>query len=48
MEKKSLVYFQSGGPSPVINCSLYGVIAEALKHNDKIDGIYGSLHGVEG
>jgi 6-phosphofructokinase len=48
MEKKSLVYFQSGGPSPVINCSLYGVIAEALKHNDCLDGIYGSLHGVEG
>lgn len=48
MEKKSLVYFQSGGPSPVINCSLYGVIAEAIKHNDKIDGVFGSIHGVEG
>jgi ATP-dependent phosphofructokinase / diphosphate-dependent phosphofructokinase len=48
MDKKSLVYFQSGGPSPVINCSLYGVLAEALKHNDIIDGIYGSRYGVEG
>jgi 6-phosphofructokinase len=48
MKKKSLVYFQSGGPSPVINCSLYGVIAEALKHEDKIDGIYGARYGVEG
>ncbi len=46
--KKSLVYFQSGGPTTVINCSMYGVIAEALKHNDEIDGLYGSLHGVEG
>lgn len=47
MEKKALVYFQSGGPSPVINCSLYGVIAESLKH-EEIGGLYGSLHGVEG
>lgn len=47
MEKKSLVYFQSGGPTPVINCSFYGVVAEALKH-EEIDGIYGSLYGVEG
>lgn len=47
MNKKSLVYFQSGGPTAVINCSLYGVIAEALKH-DEFAGIYGSLHGVEG
>jgi hypothetical protein len=30
--KKSLVYFQSGGPTAVINCSLYGVIKEAEKH----------------
>ena len=48
MNKKSLVYFQSGGPSPVINCSMYGVIAEALKHHETIDGIYGSRYGVEG
>lgn len=47
MKKKSLVYFQSGGPTTVINCSFYGVIAEALKH-DEISGLYGSLHGVEG
>jgi 6-phosphofructokinase len=46
-QKKALVYFQSGGPSPVINCSMYGVVMEALKHKE-IGGIYGSLHGVEG
>ncbi len=47
MEKKALAYFQSGGPTAVINSSLYGVIAEAFKHPE-IGGVYGSLHGVEG
>lgn len=46
--KKSLVYFQSGGPTAIINTSFYGVIKEAKRHNDVIDGIYGSLNGVEG
>jgi 6-phosphofructokinase 1 len=45
--KKSLVYLQSGGPTCVINCSLYGVIMESKKSED-IDHIYGSIHGVEG
>jgi len=44
---KSLLYFQSGGPTPVINTSLYGVIKEAKLHS-QIDGIYGSLYGIEG
>ncbi|MFA5235338.1 MAG: diphosphate--fructose-6-phosphate 1-phosphotransferase [Bacilli bacterium] len=44
---KSLLYFQSGGPTPVINTSLYGVIQEAKRHSE-IDGIYGSLFGIEG
>jgi ATP-dependent phosphofructokinase / diphosphate-dependent phosphofructokinase len=47
MEKKALVYFQSGGPTTVINCSFYGVVKEALKHEEFGD-IFGSLHGVEG
>ncbi|OPZ24568.1 MAG: Pyrophosphate--fructose 6-phosphate 1-phosphotransferase [bacterium ADurb.BinA186] len=45
--KKSLVYFQSGGPTAVINCSLYGVIKEAEKHPE-IENIYGARYGVEG
>lgn len=45
--KKSLVYFQSGGPTPAINTSLYGVIKEAKKHSE-IENIFGSLHGIEG
>jgi len=44
---KSLLYFQSGGPTPVINTSLYGVIKEAKKHAE-ISGIFGSLYGIEG
>ena len=44
---KAMVYLQSGGPTAVINSSLYGAIIEAKKHSE-ISGIYGSLNGVEG
>lgn len=46
--KRALLYLQSGGPTAVINTSLYGVIKEAKKHPDLIEGIYGSLYGIEG
>lgn len=45
---KNMVYIQSGGPTCVINTSLYGAIKEAKLHKDKIDNIYGSLNGIEG
>lgn len=45
---KNMVYIQSGGPTSVINTSLYGAIKEARLHKDEIDNIYGSLHGIEG
>ena len=45
---KNMVYIQSGGPTSVINTSLYGAIKEARKHPDQIDNIYGSLNGIEG
>ena len=45
---KNMVYIQSGGPTSVINSSLYGAIKEARKHPDQIGHIYGSLNGVEG
>lgn len=48
MAKKAMVYIQSGGPTSVINSSLYGAIKEAREHGDVIDGIYGSLYGIEG
>ena len=47
MRKISLVYFQSGGPTSVINSSLYGLI-QAAKEDPNVDKIYGSLYGVEG
>lgn len=48
MDKKAMVYIQSGGPTSVINSSLYGAIREGQRHPDKISHIYGSLHGIEG
>ncbi|MCR4879577.1 MAG: 6-phosphofructokinase [Bacilli bacterium] len=45
---KNMVYIQSGGPTSVINTSLYGAIKEARRHPDEILNIYGSVHGVEG
>lgn len=46
--KKAMVYIQSGGPTAVINTSLYGAIKEARLHKDEIASIYGSRHGIEG
>lgn len=43
-----MVYIQSGGPTSVINTSLYGAIKEAQNHPDKIGHIFGSNHGIEG
>ncbi len=45
--KGNLVYVQSGGPTSVINSSLYGAILEAKKHPE-IEHVFGSLNGVEG
>ena len=45
---KNMVYIQSGGPTSVINTSFYGAVKEAMKHPGEIDGIYGSLNGIEG
>ncbi|MCR5183743.1 MAG: 6-phosphofructokinase [Opitutales bacterium] len=43
----NLLVAQSGGPTPVINASLAGVIMEALNH-DEIEEVYGALNGVTG
>lgn len=45
--KGNCIIGQSGGPTSVINASLYGVIREAEQSAD-IGRIYGALHGVEG
>lgn len=39
---------QSGGPTTVINSSLYGVIREALGSKDRIGKVYGMINGIEG
>ena len=45
--KKNLIVGQSGGPTAVINSSLYGVI-RAAKGEEKIESVYGMIHGIEG
>ncbi len=44
---KNMVVAQSGGPTPVINSSLRGII-EAAKQFDAIGTVYGARHGIEG
>jgi 6-phosphofructokinase 1 len=46
--KKNLLIAQSGGPSPVINNSLRGVVEAAKAFPDKIGKIYAGWHGIEG
>lgn len=48
MKNSNMVYIQSGGPTSVINSSLYGAILEAKRHPEDIAHIYGSQHGIEG
>lgn len=44
---KNLVVAQSGGPSPVINSTLRGII-EAARDLDEIGTVYAARHGIEG
>ncbi len=46
-QPRNLVVAQSGGPTPVINSSLHGVI-EAARAFDRIGTVYGARHGIEG
>ena len=43
----TLLVTQSGGPTPVINRSLYGVVTEALK-SSRYDQVLGARHSVDG
>lgn len=47
MDKKNLIVGQSGGPTAVINSSLYGVVSEGLRQ-EKIGMVYGMVNGIEG
>ena len=44
---RNLVVAQSGGPTPVINSSLQGII-ESARDLDTIGTVYGARHGIEG
>ena len=46
--KKNAVVGQSGGPTAVINASLYGVVYEALMQKEQIGTVYGMINGIEG
>lgn len=46
--KKNVVVGQSGGPTAVINASLYGVVYEALNREDSFGTVYGMINGIEG
>jgi 6-phosphofructokinase 1 len=45
---KNVIVAQSGGPSPVINSSLRGIIETCRMFPGKIGNVYGGWHGIEG
>ena len=46
--KQNILIMQSGGCTPVLNRSLYGIVNEALAQPDHIGEIYGAHYGLEG
>ena len=46
--KKNILVGQSGGPTAVINASLYGIVTEGMNHLDEIEYVYGMVNGIEG
>ena len=48
MKNKNVVVAQSGGPSPVINNTLRGIIETCQMFPDIFGKIYGGWHGIEG
>lgn len=48
MNKKNILVGQSGGPTAVINGSLYSVICEGARHSDAVGCVYGMINGIEG
>lgn len=48
MKKINIAVGQSGGPTTVINSSLYGVVKAAMDNHDRIDKIYGMINGIQG
>ncbi len=46
--RKNVIVGQSGGPTAVINGSLYGVVTESYNHIEAIERVYGMVNGIEG
>ncbi|MDR1953898.1 MAG: diphosphate--fructose-6-phosphate 1-phosphotransferase [Clostridiales Family XIII bacterium] len=46
--KRNALVALGGGPSPVINASLLGIIEGCGDWPDDIDTVYGAVHGIEG
>ena len=46
--KRNILVGQSGGPTAVINSSLYGVWKEGKAHPEAIGTIYGMVNGISG
>ena len=46
--KKNVIVAQSGGPTPVINNSLRGIIETCKMFPDNFGTVYGGWHGIEG
>lgn len=46
--KRNVIVGQSGGPTAVINGSLYGVVEEALNRQETFGTVYGMINGIEG
>jgi 6-phosphofructokinase len=46
--KTNALVAQSGGPSPVINASLQGVVEACFAFSDHIGKVFASWHGIEG
>jgi len=46
--KRNALVAQSGGPSPVINASLQGVIEGCRAFPDRIGTLFAAWHGIEG
>ncbi len=47
-QPKNVIVAQSGGPTPVINASLRGVVEACRAYPDRFGTVYAGYHGVEG
>jgi len=48
VQPKNVVVAQSGGPSPVINCSLQGIVDACKASQAQFGTVYAGFHGIEG